>query len=695
MPLLFKLLVATAFATLSATAAAEPAMPDLSTRTLRVGAEGLINDTSDPTLVFQHVVTMHNASSIQVLFGRTNLPAGWLLRTTSLVDGAAQHHTSRTLDQWRSTSAWFNGSMVLVEVIAAPQSGPGHISIEGVRGMGGVADDRSICYGVDDRVLSYDDRSARVVPIGCTGRLIDDPARQFLTAGHCMDNPSVVEVMEFNVPLSNGDGSWNHPGPEDQYPIDPVSVQFTDGGIGNDWSYYGCFPNTETGLTAYQAQGVSHVLASAAPTVDGRDITITGYGSTSSPVSPTWYGVQKTHTGPYMHNSSFNVGYQTDTTGGNSGSPVLDELTGLAIGIHTHAGCDGSGGYNNGTAIEHTDLQDALANPLGVCIPNVLDISLIGSAPDAVLPASPFTIQFTVGAGDQEPDPDSIRLVLMRDGVTDEIAADATGADVYEAHFPGFACGDSVQWHLAADSTAGSTVTLPLDAPDTQFHLPIGDLVETVILSTDFDGGLPAGWSASGLWHTATTACAGGGGCGAGSVMYFGQDGDCDYDTGSGVSGSLSSPAVSLDGIAGPYELSFCSHLQTEDDASYDFATVAVNGEQLERAPEGGWTTRVIDLASISGGTATVSFSFDSVDDWFNTYTGWHIDGVQLLARSVECTDPDPCAGDIDGSGGVDTDDLLQLIADWGAAGGPSDIDGDGLVGTDDLLALIAAWGPC
>ncbi|MDP7069836.1 MAG: dockerin type I domain-containing protein, partial [Phycisphaerales bacterium] len=66
-----------------------------------------------------------------------------------------------------------------------------------------------------------------------------------------------------------------------------------------------------------------------------------------------------------------------------------------------------------------------------------------------------------------------------------------------------------------------------------------------------------------------------------------------------------------------------------------------------------------------------------------------------LVAQGVDCTDPDPCAGDVDGSGFVGTDDLLAVIADWGAAGSPADVNGDGTVGTDDLLAVIAAWGPC
>ncbi len=71
------------------------------------------------------------------------------------------------------------------------------------------------------------------------------------------------------------------------------------------------------------------------------------------------------------------------------------------------------------------------------------------------------------------------------------------------------------------------------------------------------------------------------------------------------------------------------------------------------------------------------------------------VSNVQLVGRSIDCTDPDPCPADIDGSGDVDTNDLLAVIEAWGLPGGDADIDGDGTVGTDDLLALIASWGPC
>ncbi|MCH2140707.1 MAG: hypothetical protein MK100_06685 [Phycisphaerales bacterium] len=693
--MLRRMLVLPLLLAFTSAALAQTATPLLEDRSMSYSSGVVQNDGADIATVSSHVLSHPFASSMQVRFGRTKLSDGSFIRITSLTDGAVQHQTSETLKQWQYCSAWFNGSHVLVELVMSPDSKSSHLSIEGITSMLGVTDERSICFSVDDRVLSYDDRSARVAPIGCTGWLINDATRQFMTAGHCIDNLSVVDVMEFNVPLSNGDGSWNHPGPEDQYPVDDVSVQFTDGGIGNDWSYYGCFPNTETGLTAYEVQGVTHILAAAAPAVDGRDITITGYGSTSAPVDPSWYGVQKTHTGPYMHNSGYNVGYQTDTTGGNSGSPVLDEVTGMAIGIHTHAGCDSNGGYNNGTAIEHPDLQYALDNPLGVCILTALILDFPEGHLEVVWPGNQIPLQFTVSAGDEIPDPKSIELIMTINGNIIYPPITPLGDDLYEAMIPALSCDQVVKYYISATSTKGTLATLPLNAPETQYDLLVGELIETTLLSADFDDGIPSGWDASGLWHAASTACAGSGSCGINGVMYFGQDGSCDYDTGNTEEGVLATNAISLNGIAGPYQLTYCTHLETENLDPYDAAVVLVNGVEVDRATEGGWSTRTVEIDSINGNTAVVSFSFDTGDSQFNDYTGWHLDHVELVAQEIDCNDVDPCPADINGSGAVDTDDILQLIADWGALGGDSDIDNDGIVGTDDLLALIGAWGPC
>ena len=58
---------------------------------------------------------------------------------------------------------------------------------------------------------------------------------------------------------------------------------------------------------------------------------------------------------------------------------------------------------------------------------------------------------------------------------------------------------------------------------------------------------------------------------------------------------------------------------------------------------------------------------------------------------------PSPLEGDLDGDGSVGFNDLLILLASWGACPSPpdpcvADINDDGSVGFGDLLVLLAAW---
>ena len=57
-------------------------------------------------------------------------------------------------------------------------------------------------------------------------------------------------------------------------------------------------------------------------------------------------------------------------------------------------------------------------------------------------------------------------------------------------------------------------------------------------------------------------------------------------------------------------------------------------------------------------------------------------------------TDCQTCPWDLDGSGTVDTSDLLGLFAQWGTPG-TADFDESGTVDTADLLILFANWGIC
>lgn len=55
-----------------------------------------------------------------------------------------------------------------------------------------------------------------------------------------------------------------------------------------------------------------------------------------------------------------------------------------------------------------------------------------------------------------------------------------------------------------------------------------------------------------------------------------------------------------------------------------------------------------------------------------------------------------PCAGDVDGSGGVGFGDILAVVAEWGPCDGcDADTDSNGMVDITDLLTVLAGFGPC
>lgn len=431
------------------------------------------NSGTERTTLFVDTVQVEGAEWLRLYFSGTVLgaapaPGGveTVLRLTSLEDGAVQHLTGKQLEQWRYSSAFFNGDAVRVELIADPGAGPSRVRIQEVMVGEPAAVPETICGPTDDRVESFDDRSARIVPVGCSVWLIDDAEGCFLTAGHC---PAAggFDVVEFDVPLSNPDGSLNHPPPDQQYPVDPASVQFQNGGIGNDWSYFGTHPNSETERTPVEIQGTTYVLGTPPSTPGGETLRITGYGTTDGVLAPlTLNQVQKTHTGPLSGVGTTSLQYGVDTTGGNSGSVILDETSGEAIGIHTHAGCTSGGGANNGTSLVQAGLQSALGVPLGVCAD--------GPPPLRVLLASPIADPVPLAGTSFEVD------VVDRDGLPAAIAAatlvydagegdqtaplSALGGATWEATLPAMTCGTEVLFRVDVEAVGGAVVRHPFSA---------------------------------------------------------------------------------------------------------------------------------------------------------------------------------------------------------------------------------------
>ncbi len=681
----------------------------------------VVNLLGKPGAIFQETIQVPDAAWLRLTFDEVILgppPPGGLethLRITSLADGRVQTLNDQSLQQWHFTSAYFNGDSVSLEVVADAGAAQSMVVLSSVLAGppvgGGIA---SQCGPTDDRVPSDDPRTGRTVPGGCTAWLISDMASCFLTAGHCA---VALDVVEFNVPLSTSNGTLQHPGPEDQYPVDADSVQSVSGGVGNDWCYFGCFRNSETLLSAYEAQGAAYDLAATAPPVSGQSIRITGYGTDSSP--PEWNQIQQTHAGPYIALSGSTVQYQTDTQGGNSGSAIVDESTGLAIGIHTHGGCTSGGGANQGTNIGFGDLQSAMASPTGVCIPQLpLSFSFPAGIPEQLSPDGetvPVVVSGQNG-GTAQPGTGELHLNAGAGWVTLPMAE--VSPNEYDAAFPALDCGTIVTFYFSAATTGDVTINNPLFAPDA-VYTAVAAAGVTVLFDDDFEA--DQGWTVTsaggitdGQWQRGVplpnTVCDRGnpGDDADGSGQCFLTDNDqlscnSDVDNGSTI---LTSPVMDASSGApvitywrwfsttagtNPFQDVFVVEVSTNGGASWvGLETVGPTGPQAS----GGWFEVSLTIADVVAPSDQFRIRFIAADTDPASVVEAAVDGVRLT--NIECDEA--VTGDLDDDGLVGVTDLLILLGQWGPCPGgcppscPADLNGDCSIDVMDLLILLANW---
>ena len=300
------------------------------------------NGTASRQLVHSHVLAIAGTPSLRVFFSQLVLgPQDWL-DVTSVLDGSHHRITAAEAVKWSNSSAFFNGDTLLLDLWAAPGS---TVSFEVDYLLVGVppAGLDSLC-GVDNRVASTDNRTCRFLnssgSAACTGWL-GGPDDCAFSAGHCF--PTYYVTAEFNAPSSTSSGALQHPAVQFQYPVDPATISEVASGTGNDWGMCKLLPNN-LGQSAAANFGW-YTLGFFIPTT-GETTRITGVGTDDGITNQTL----QTDTGPYFGTAGTALRYTVDTTGGNSGSPVIHEATGQAIGIHTHGGC-GTSGYNTGTSL--------------------------------------------------------------------------------------------------------------------------------------------------------------------------------------------------------------------------------------------------------------------------------------------------------------------------------------------------------
>jgi V8-like Glu-specific endopeptidase len=340
------------------------------------------NATDSEQVVASHTIAAAGASWMRLRFQLVQLwndgddSTGAFLRVTSHLDGSVQELHALEARQWQMTTAYFNGDAVQVDLVAPPAAGPSRLILRSVWIGPPTPIQNAQCGLTDDRVLSQDPRCARLLPVGCTGFLIDDSMHCMVSAGHCEDPSSPpppdlrISVAQFRVPSSTASGTIRHPRPEHQYAVDGASKQKQSTGLGADWIYFGCFPNTNTGLLPAQGQGAFFRLAPPPPVSPGHVLRVTGYGEDATTASETF--VQQSATGPFVGLTGATLDHQVDTTNGSSGSPVIwDNGAGEVIAVHAQGGCSTLPpiGANHATSTTNVLWQNALANPAGICAP--------------------------------------------------------------------------------------------------------------------------------------------------------------------------------------------------------------------------------------------------------------------------------------------------------------------------------------
>ena len=619
-------------------------------------------------------VARPGAAWVRLEFGEVDLTSesadrrGSYIRVTSLLDGYEQYLDAAALRVWGNTSAYFNGDRVRVEIMAAPNASTAdRVEIVGVRSQDMVAP-ASICGPGDDRVLSGDPRVARLMPIGCTTWLFGDQGSTMLTAGHC--TASRGDVVEFNVPLSSSSGAYMHPSPQDQYVVDGASVQTTGGDttLGNDWGFFGVLDNPETGLTPLEAQGDSFELASAPIPDDGRAIRVTGFGTVSGGIDPSLNGAQKTHAGPYQGRSGTVLKYTTDTTGGNSGSPVIDDTTGAVIGIHTNGGCSTGGGRNHGCDLFNGGLQEALANPTGVAGPRRIDARL-EAAPDFVSPGGGDVVSLEVTAMHGNTIAGGPTLMVNTGSGYEAIAATAGDGTVYAAALPEVACGTGMSYYFELTASNGTTTRVPEGGASSARHAIALDSAGLVLMD-DFE--TDQGWvvtepvQTTGGWERGEPDPEANSGPlvdgdGSGSCYTTGLARFADLDRADTV---LESPVVDLTGV---------------ENATLN-ALVWVDAEEGERM--------YVELSSDGG------VSWTRVD-WIGTTDGWEMRRYPI-AEAVSVGDGFRARFVLEDSGamsmvegGVDGVSISSDVCPGVGGSCPADMDLDGALGNDDLMLFM------
>lgn len=413
----------------------------------------------------------------------------------------------------------------------------------------------------------------------------------------------------------------------------------------------------------------------------------------------------------YTHDNSCNILYCA------SGTLIdwpYDSYGALSFTIELRPGSGDPGGFDPPSSEIRPCAEENFAGALTLIehVSMPMGIELTAGAPSTV--STDVTTSFPVRIYEraESPDPATARLLYRGNGgMYDESPLSHLGGENYEATLPTFMCSESPEFYIAVDGMSGGMVTFPSSAPG---EVLTASVASDITIAFDDNGETDPGWTVSGTasdghWERGVPA---GGGLRAdpptdadGSGQCWVTDnveGNSDVDGGATV---LTSPTMDIpsDGWNLAYWRWYSNNFGGSPNA--DILTIEWSAagsstwQNLETVgptgpgTSGGWIRAEFALdASGLLGVDAFQIRVTADDSGSGSVIEAGFDGIQV--SRIVCEDT-PCLGDLDGSGSVDVNDILLVLAAFGSADPSGDTNGDGIVDVNDILNVVGAYGPC